>query len=235
VVYYSKYSKDAPSHIATSAPSIEAGKLGKEVRSLSLFSERQQKNIKEAAETLNDFYTSRIVNRRSDKFFLRGRHQFQSSLQIPDGRDFAGAQRSAKRGFKEPAIYVTEDTTKSVLLHEFVHTLEYQDIRVQQRSVEFVLSRRAPNETAKKMSQLTGNPNYRAYEIAIEDLFKTRNGHHYSGKLYYRGSDMFSIPNHYASEALTMGAERLLADPVRFMHDDYGYFQFVVGTLQGWL
>ena len=83
------------------------------------------------------------------------------------------------------------------------------------------LRKRAGNESPQKLSELTGNKEYKAYKEAYEDEFFSRGGGHYAGKIY---------PD--ATELLTMGIERLHENPVEFYFNDPEYFDFVIHTLQ---
>ncbi|EDY18428.1 hypothetical protein CfE428DRAFT_4212 [Chthoniobacter flavus Ellin428] len=60
-------------------------------------------------------------------------------------------------------------------------------------------------------------------EVAIEDHFKDFGGDAYAGRKYPDKS----------TEVLTMGIERLHADPALFAEQDPEYFTFVVNTLRG--
>ena len=67
--------------------------------------------------------------------------------------------------------------------------------------------------------------------MTLEDDWAKRGGSVYAGKIY----SYFKRPNQpsdfRATEILTMGFERFLADPIGFYRDDPDWFTFVVETL----
>lgn len=119
-------------------------------------------------------------------------------------------------------INIAETTSASVIAHELTHGTEMQNPALLAKAKAFLQSRTRPGEQAKSLKTLTGNAGYRSSERTIEDEWVTRGGHHYTGKLY---------PN--ATEILTMGIERLHADPALFAEQDPEFFSFVVNTLRG--
>lgn len=123
-------------------------------------------------------------------------------------------------------IFLTPNDVKGgrTVIHEYAHIVEYGNARVHERCVEFLLNR-AQDRTLHKLSDLTGDPEYADHEVA----YKGNYVHPYVGKVYkwrgYRNS----------TEVLSMGLERLYADPIQFRKDDPGYFDFIVMMIRDYL
>jgi hypothetical protein len=117
-------------------------------------------------------------------------------------------------------IYISAGTSPSTVAHEITHAIEIANKDVLQKSNAF-LKKRANGQKLKSLKKLTGI-DYKRYEMTYEDEWEKRGGNVYSGKYY----------NDAATEILTMGIERLHADPLKFYRSDPGYFEFVVKTLQ---
>jgi len=117
-------------------------------------------------------------------------------------------------------IYVSAGTSPSVIAHEIAHVVEMRNKHVLQKSVDF-LNKRAKGEKLRTLKSLTGR-NYGRNEKAYKDDWEKLGGDAYSGKYY----------NDAATEILSMGIERLHADPLKFYRSDPEYFEFVVKTLQ---
>jgi SPP1 gp7 family putative phage head morphogenesis protein len=123
--------------------------------------------------------------------------------------------------YKNGKIYVGSETKASTVMHEITHGTEKQNPATFQASLAF-LKARAGNDAPKSLRKLTGIKKYDASEMAWEDEWVKKGGNVYAGK-DYSGT---------ATEILTMGIERLHADPIRFATTDPKYFQFVLTTLQ---
>ncbi|MBN8420057.1 MAG: hypothetical protein J0L73_14160 [Verrucomicrobia bacterium] len=108
----------------------------------------------------------------------------------------------------------------SSVLHEIAHGVEEKSKNVRDKCIGF-LKKRAGNEKPQQLSQLEGDKTCTSDELAFEDEFASRGGSHYMGKLYPNGTEL-----------LTMGIERLHADPIEFYVNDPEYFAFVINTLQ---
>lgn len=117
-------------------------------------------------------------------------------------------------------IFINARTSASVVMHEITHATEQQNADILAATLAF-LKARAGSEQLQTLRKLTGQ-NYRANEFAYEDEFQKRGGSHYMGKTYVDR----------ATEILTMGIERLHADPGDFAEKDPEYFRFIVSTLQ---
>lgn len=141
------------------------------------------------------------------------------------------ATRSRRAYHLNGGIYLGPGTDASTAAHEIAHAIEQQNPKVLQAAAQFLL-RRGAGEKPKQLRKLTGVSGYRPEEIALEDKWKERNGSVYAGKLYsYRG-DVKGADDIRATEVLTMGIERLHADPLEFYTNDREWFEFVVNTLK---
>jgi hypothetical protein len=117
-----------------------------------------------------------------------------------------------------PGIFFSSSPSK--VLHEIAHGVEEQSQKVRDKCLAF-LQKRAGNEKPQKLALLMQDKGYKPGEIAYEDEFASRGGSHYMGNIYPDGT-----------EILTMGIERLHADPIKFYMNDPEYFILVIQTLQ---
>ncbi len=127
---------------------------------------------------------------------------------------------SGRAGQFQGMLLINRSSSPSKVLHEIAHGVEEQSQNVRDKCLKF-LRKRAGNEKPQKLALLMQDKDYRSNEIAYEDEFASRGGSHYMGKIYPDGT-----------EILTMGIERLHADPIEFYVNDPEYFQFVIQTLQ---
>lgn len=128
--------------------------------------------------------------------------------------------KKARASHYKGDIFINSKTSTSTVMHEITHATEQQNAEVLAACQDF-LKARAGAEKPQLLRKLTGH-NYRRDEYAYEDEFAKRGGDHYMGKLY----------GPRATEILTMGIERLHADPGAFQAADPDYFQFILATLQ---
>jgi len=117
-------------------------------------------------------------------------------------------------------IYIRADSDPSTVAHEITHLTETQNSNVLNEARKF-LAKRANGQKAVSLKRLTGINAYRSWEVAYEDEWEKLGGRVYTGKYYSN-----------ATETLTMGIERLHANPLKFRQTDPDYFEFVVKTLQ---
>ena len=128
------------------------------------------------------------------------------------------------RGFARGADIKLSDTAPvPTFVHEVMHFVERFNPHVHARCVEF-LRHRTAGETPQSLKALTGR-NYDSDERARPDRFFDP----YCGKVY--GSDA----NPTATEILSMGVERLVQNPVRFLREDREYAAFCLGLIRGML
>lgn len=123
--------------------------------------------------------------------------------------------------YQRGTIFIKKTTDASVVAHEVTHGTEQQNSELLKKAREFLM-KRANGEKPQKLRKLTGNKRYKVDEIAYKDKWVDLGGDVYSGKDY----------GERATEILTMGIERLHADPIKFYRSDPEYFEFVVKTLQ---
>ncbi len=136
---------------------------------------------------------------------------------------------NAKSGRASCSIYmngatmnVSLKTTVRTHAHEAAHAVESLNPDVIRQALAF-RAKRTAGESPQKLSKLTGNAGYRFDEVAMEDEWVKRGGHHYAGKVY---------PGERYSEIITMGVERLLFETAEFAADDPDYFLAMVTILQ---
>ena len=129
-----------------------------------------------------------------------------------------------ERAFARPElttgpIFLSRYDGASVFAHEVTHITEVRSGLL--AKAQKFLAKRAKGEKPKLLKNLTGNTEYQDWEFAYKDKWKEKGGNVYTGKIY---SD--------ATEILTMGIERLHANPAKFYETDPEYFEFVIKTLQ---
>ena len=116
-------------------------------------------------------------------------------------------------------IYIRANSDPSTVAHEITHITETQNLKLLNEAKKF-LAKRANGQKAVSLKRLTGI-DYRSWEVTYEDEWEKLGGRVYTGKYYSN-----------ATEILTMGIERLHANPLRFRQTDPEYFEFIVKTLQ---
>jgi hypothetical protein len=116
------------------------------------------------------------------------------------------------------AIYFGDKgVDRSTLFHEMGHWYEDQSTSINSASQNF-LANRTYGEAAQKMSDITGHPGYKDYEVARPDEFIRA----YTGKDY----------GPFGSEVLSMGFQYMSSNPSRFMREDPDHFYFTVGAIR---
>ena len=128
-------------------------------------------------------------------------------------------------------VHLWAGADKSTAAHEIMHAIEQQNPAVLKAAAEFLLGR-SEGEPAVSLKKLTGM-NYKADEKAFEDKWRERYGSPYAGKVYSHYNNPTSANQFRATETLTMGIERLMADPLEFYQNDRGWFDFVVKAIRG--
>lgn len=142
------------------------------------------------------------------------------------------AYRGRRAFHRAGAIHINSKTSASTVAHEIMHGIEIQNPKVLKASAEFLYRRARPNERPQKLRQLTGHSGYQPNEIAIEDDWRQRGGSVYAGKVYSYGGQAAAPGDLRATEVLTMGIERLHADPLEFYRNDRNWFDFVINTIK---
>jgi hypothetical protein len=153
---------------------------------------------------------------------------------------------SDDRAFYRPdqkAVYLNVNSDLATAAHEIMHGIEVQNPAVLNAAANFLLERRRAGkfglpEQPQSLRSLTGLP-YSGSEIAIEDDWIARGGRVYAGKVYLKPgrssvlstADGPAASDLAATEVLTIGIERLLADPIDFYQRDPEWFHFMVETV----
>ena len=128
--------------------------------------------------------------------------------------------KDADRSFyRRGGIYMANKAPVEVVVHEAAHWLEESDPKIHSKVQKF-FKKRTAGEKWQKLSELTGNPNYRDNEIAKPDKWPKP----------YMGKKANSEKN---SEILSMGMEMMYKDPANFAKIDPEYFAFIHDTLRG--
>jgi hypothetical protein len=113
----------------------------------------------------------------------------------------------------------------STAIHELAHHIEGDHRFILELSKRFI-ARRARGGSPERLRDLTGH-NYEPHEITLRANWSTRGGHHYTGKYYGP-----SLKDATATEAISMGLERLYSEPDAFFREDADYFLFLLLSLQ---
>jgi hypothetical protein len=127
-------------------------------------------------------------------------------------------------------VYLNLNSDRSTAAHEIMHGIELQNPSLLRAAAEFSLKRGA-GELPQKLSKLTGNKEYWSSEVALEDDWLAHGGRVYAGKVYSETSNPTDPNDIRATEILTIGIERMLADPIDFYLRDPEWFQFIVETV----
>jgi hypothetical protein len=143
----------------------------------------------------------------------------------PGGRAGAGGN-----GFS-----VTRGDGPEKVVHELGHVLEDRDPEVHRAAVDFLTSRTA-GEPDVRLADLYPGRGYGADEITKPDRFIDP----YMGK-QYRSSDIGVTPelaadpskDHYSTEIVSQGLQRVYETPGELAARDPEYFKFIVGVMRG--
>jgi len=109
------------------------------------------------------------------------------------------------------------------------HVIEDKVRGVKEAAHEF-LYHRVGIESARPMSELTGEPKYGEKEMGRPDKWRDVFGDNagYVGKRYPSRPDKLQ-----STEVISMGLEQMHRDPVKFARRDPEYFRFICGILDG--
>ena len=111
-------------------------------------------------------------------------------------------------------------------IHETMHFVEGKNPHIHDRCVEF-LQYRTKGESKKSLRDLTGK-NYGKDEYTRPDHFFNP----YCGKAYER-TDVYGNVRVLSTEILSMGVERLMRNPVRFLQEDREYAIMCLNLIRG--
>lgn len=165
------------------------------------------------------------TSRRAKKFFrtIAGKR-----VEFPKGWTYQFAKQRA--GMNQLRKFLRYRAAEGILEHELGHTLESENPKLGARAQAFLRSRTL-GEKPRRLSELTGNPNYGPIEVAIEDHFVKP----YVGKIY----DPAVFGGLTGTEITSMGVESLVAGsaasaklPSLAQHD-FEHLLFTLGQLSG--
>lgn len=157
------------------------------------------------------------------------RQHLSSFFELTGGRgstSITKITRTNDRAFAkwEGIVNIGSYPTADVLFHEFGHHIEFEDNNITLAAAKWRNSRETPGTRVEKLSKITGNPDYRDDEVAVQDKFIDP----YVGKVYPRNPQGKS-----ATEVISMGIEHF-ANPELMQHlheKDPQHFHFIVGLL----
>lgn len=132
--------------------------------------------------------------------------------------------------------------------HEVVHLLEDAFPEMNQKSIDYFLSReKSDGYKIERMEKLSPGMGYKRDELAIVDQLESKGNNPYAGKMYTDNNvygkkelSQMSITERESylkkhiktTDILTMGAEMLIKNPTAFAKEDPDYFKFVLQTLR---
>ena len=135
----------------------------------------------------------------------------------------------------------------SVTVHEIAHYMEEKDPDLHKRAVDFLIKRSEGKPVERIRDKL--NKNYDPEEIAVQDDWKDL----YTGKIYvgntrqqqrrfadkvagrtFSASEIPELAKDIrATEILSMGAEKLYNDPIKFAQEEPDFFKFMINAAKG--
>ena len=134
--------------------------------------------------------------------------------------------RDYDRAFQnDDTINLSAQDQLPTYIHETMHFIEEWSPHVHKRCVEF-LRHRTQGEALQSLKKLTGM-NFDSYEMTRPDKFFDP----YCGKAYER--TLQGVREVTATEILSMGVERLIKNPVRFLREDPEYATMCLGIIRG--
>lgn len=163
------------------------------------------------------------------------------TYRIGDGDRASYSYDKRTINLSDPTIAKGGEMTAATIVHEIGHALEHNNKHIHERAIEFLLKRaKDTGDSPRLMSDISGDARYRSDEIAIKDKFDDP----YSGKIYlkYGNNTVDAYPGPIwewpknmfdSSEVVSMGLQRLYADPGSFLKSDPEYFAFIVSLVQG--
>lgn len=148
--------------------------------------------------------------------------------------------------YSDKCVYMHPSRIKDFdvqVAHETVHMMEHAHPEMNEKSIDFMLERAADDGFKMgKLRDLYNDNDYGRDEVAFIDHFASRGGKHYAGKVYlkhgvtlddFKKMDAAGKKNAIrTTDLLTMGAERIINDPLGFAKEDPDYFKFVLKTLR---
>ena len=136
--------------------------------------------------------------------------------------------RDGSRAFQRgDAINLSAQAKLPTFVHETMHFVEQFNPHVHERCVAF-LQERTKGEAPQLLRVVTGHKGYDSSERTRKDKFFDP----YCGKLYEHPNRDGSM-NVTATEILSMGVERLVKNPVRFLREDREYATMCLNLIWG--
>jgi len=150
---------------------------------------------------------------------------------------FAQFEKGIRAHYDAGTVYLApsgHSGSISTIIHEITHHLElysgpqnkYGSLRSPLADTTALYKKRAKGFRLEKLSDLTGNSNYKPFEKAYRDHWEEKGWNVYAGKEYKSGAHIS------VTEILTLGMERLYADPLKFLLDDPEAFDIIISALQ---
>lgn len=162
--------------------------------------------------------------------------QTKESSSYSTGRtSYTSTRGGVKHSTAGTILLARENKATFAMVHELGHLLEDLSDTTHDKVVEF-LKRRAGNESARPLNEITGKKAFNDIEVAVKDNFTDAYVGRYYGQNWrdFEGgkqgkTDWDTV---YASEVISMGVEYLYGDPVKFAKDDPDYFDFMFDVLR---
>lgn len=119
-------------------------------------------------------------------------------------------------------VHLNVDADPEIVAHELGHWLELRSDSIRQEVLDFY-NRRTAGDAPEKLSDLTGNSDYGAYEIAKRDKWTDV----YIGKVYADENG-----NQILTEVLAVGLQWFYEKPQKFAEEDPEFFDFIYDLLR---
>lgn len=147
-------------------------------------------------------------------------------IDIKDGGDRA---HYAGKVFNENSVYVDNSKKPTDFIHEMGHAIEDHHPAIMRESVNFLMRRTLSEKTQSLNDLYSQKLGQKVTAFGKEEVARPDKFHDpYVGKQYVAADG-----RHYATEILSMGIERLHADPIKFQKEDSDYFDHVINCLRG--
>ena len=134
------------------------------------------------------------------------------------------SQKKKKRAYyDQDKVYYNNKEDIGTITHELGHWLEDKDANYFEK-VKAFYARRTAKDKIKRLRDITGNKNYKPYEVTKEDDFISP----YTGRLYQRG---IANPEQYATELTSMWFTEVYRDLHGFIKKDRDHFETIFKLL----
>jgi hypothetical protein len=220
ITKYSMYKSRLKERALTSAESSEMAALKERVWKLIEIPKEQR------ATALEEFMSPSAAFKK----YPAGMNQMQTAFNalsriIPKDRIRApvpvNTERSSRSYYEKGALYCNKQIYAHTYMHEFMHFFE--DHTKRGLLVNLFRDERNGDEEEVLLSKALKEPRY-GDEVAVRDGWEQRGWHLYAAKVYPR--------ERVHTELLSMGVERLYADPIGFAQQDPEFFNFFLKVVQ---